>query len=260
MKMSDLYEAPIVDLAVTGSEEPGAFDEKDTKAIFNPKWIKNVRTLYKNSSYNINVLIYNDPDIINRRPTFKDGVVAFDSKIIKPIMDSHSLTDPHNSINVLLLQNEGVDKIPLTPWMVGHRLVHAMAFANDAGMDNSRGLTLGQYIQQYYFDMIVRLLNIYYIGIDSTNPRFGEYSITDVVNKTFTYGSARNKKITRTGEAVVDSLVQYLVKNKITVNEFQPFDNTTIINKKYVDHIVGELNSSAKKIFDNCVGLGVFVL
>lgn len=246
MKMSDLYEAPIQDLEVIGSNEAGTFDANDTKAIFNPKWIKNVKQLYKNTPYNINVYIYNSPDGVPTNVHYKSP--QFSDDFVKNITGG-SMTDPDNSINVMLLQNEGDDKIPLTPWMIAHRMMHAMVAAEYSWGYDSRLLT------KKYYTLVVRLMNIYLYGRDITTAAFSKEEVQQGVHNIFTFGSARKHKVTRLGEGILDSLVQYLVKGKVVIKSFDQQDLS-----KTVDDIEKQMNETAKQIFDYAVGRGLFIV
>ena len=143
----ELTESPMADFEIHGdANTAGSFTDDDLRAIRNPKWLQKVHTAFANSTdHYFNVYIVNLKDAILPAPD-RDADVhyRFDSsmnakkydhigkfpgligpayveKLIGKLPPNHE-----NCINVLLVENEGENKISLTPWMLAHRIIHAL--------------------------------------------------------------------------------------------------------------------------------------
>jgi hypothetical protein len=113
-------------------------------------------------------------------------------------------------INVVLCNNEGDARVPLTPWMVAHRIVHAFFNANS-------GNHVGDDPEIYYNFMK------YHRGMNSAitlikNEKIKPMLATELYATLASFGSARNHKVTRDSEFIIDIAVQYFLKGKFEFN------------------------------------------
>ncbi|MAZ56845.1 hypothetical protein CL653_03570 [bacterium] len=244
MKITDLIEAPIADLTIYGADEPdGSFSNSDSKALRNPKWVKKVRNLYRNFPFNLNLIIFNAPnDVIpyfgkqtqfsgnetRPRKTVQNsderpwcGLFPLDTPKPQPkwfikTADAE-LTDAENSINVILVQNEGVQKVPLTPWIVGHRICHAILDRNDYSITKHHpsDVFMKTYIQNLS-KLYKRLLEIVRgRPVDTYNLAL---KVVNLASEIHTFRSARTRNLANAGELFVECMTQYMINGKLIVN------------------------------------------
>lgn len=212
-------EAPIADLDISGDlDNEGSFRQSDLNALRNPKWAAKVRKMFEKAPFDINVYFVNFPDgKMNGR--FPDNPVFdnFEFDLRKHFARTSGIIDQRtfqkftgstptnwdNSINALLAENEGDGRVALTPWMVGHRLVHAIY---DAAQE--RG---GYSDMKQAEDRMMRNYTYFYRKLSDYNTE----DHNEVGKKYGTTRAARLGTMTNMGEWMVDICVQWLVFGRV---------------------------------------------
>lgn len=136
MKLKDLTEAPIGDYATLGrwGDEPGGRSfrhEKDRRLIQNPQAIEKVRQKFGNTDHVLNFYFIDHPQVTKNA---ERGYMSPDElKAEMPAAwelvqqrEQQEGTDPSKAINVLFVGNAGVNRVAMTPWIMAHRIGHAM--------------------------------------------------------------------------------------------------------------------------------------
>jgi len=243
MWWKDLREAPLADFGAFGdTDTPGSLRADDLRAIHNPKWREKVYRTFRNTPYDFNVYVYNAPEGIapvGRGYGFVgDPIKVNDLKNIGKYVGIQPLSvirqligkDPPNaedSITVVLVENEGADRVALTPWILAHRVVHAMLYS--AQSDPVRGMQPGQNLQisvhvQNIFKLFSTMFNDIeksfdqsahhkhkFMNLEGTSERINEFA-----KLIATFRSGRMGKLSNPGEFIVESITQYLVIGKVT--------------------------------------------
>lgn len=191
-----LEEAPLGDFDVLGDRnaEHGSFSPSDQKAFNNPKWLKKVESHFSRVEQKINIYLYNAPE-----GKFADGSTSAASysgrlygteraEFIKGALGVDYPRDEAEAINFYMADNEGADKFSLTPWILAHRLSHALLESRDTNVS----------------DFIRTSREVIREVQDNLSYRYDAF---------FTFKSAEN--VTRSGELIVDLLTQYIVQGRI---------------------------------------------
>lgn len=178
MRWKEINEAPLADFGAYGDlDREGSFRSDDLRAIRNPKWLEKVRSGLSRSNYLYNIYLFNG----------EDGYVTFDENGVEgysranvrdlstlnrwagvyPISKLKQITgrDPpsnyYDCINLLLTENEGAERMPLTPWMLAHRMSHAILYAGTDRTAN-KDQELSVKVNEFY-----RLMTNFVSGVSS---------------------------------------------------------------------------------------------
>lgn len=267
MLTKELFEAPLADFDVFGDQHiEGSFRSDDLRAIRNPKWRAKIFKAFEKTQFNFNIYLYNGAEGMAPVGLHSQPVQVNDLKNIKkyvgiqPIAVIRNLIgkDPPNSdksITVVLVENEGAERIALTPWILAHRVVHALFYARQE--DDTRGPEPGQnqQISRAGGD-IVRTTN-QFLGImerqfeQSVNHKHVRDVTTDLartneIAKLITkFHSGRVGKLSNSGEIVIELVTQYLVNGKITFQ--RPVMDSTGRTPPLNPSIDGELLNLARE-------------
>lgn len=143
-----MREAPIDDYALIGNwgdrEKSNSYhDRKDRKLVQSPKMIERTRKAFGQTEHVLNLYFANLPGL---RKFMEHGVMTPDElaknmpkawELIKQRQQAEG-TDDSGSINVIFTTNAGVNKVPMTPWIMAHRIGHAInAGGTGANVPNS---------------------------------------------------------------------------------------------------------------------------
>jgi hypothetical protein len=125
MRWKEINEAPLADFGTYGDlDTEGSFRPGDLKAMQNPKWIEKVDNYLKKCPRDINLYLVNKAG--NREfvtISELDGVQPL--SVVEKIIGK-KVPNSEQSITVVLMHNEGAERIALTPWIVAHRIAHAL--------------------------------------------------------------------------------------------------------------------------------------
>lgn len=236
---SALNEAPLADFETFGDlDAEGSFRKDDLKAVRSEKWLTKVNAQFKNFPFPLNVYVYNgEGGMVKVRGK---NVAARELEqtlrhagLVSPA-DAQSLIgkvppDFATSINAILIENEGAERVPLTPWILGHRICHALLIPAEAAADNPNRIPDPK-VQQAG-EALFRLYNHFLRGIESglsKDPEFDRrvkdtpdgrlYDITVhnmIAQRIGTMRSARTGKLANTGEFLVELMVQVMIQGKV---------------------------------------------
>lgn len=129
MKINDivnLTEAPIGDYETIGDFEKNSSirDPRDRKLITNPKTIERVKSKFNNTEHNFNLYFVNMPKATHHKEV---GEVSEDwvrENLGDEVMDKVDMAS--NGINVIFTNNSGAERVPMTAWIMAHRIGHAL--------------------------------------------------------------------------------------------------------------------------------------
>jgi hypothetical protein len=245
----NLIEAPVDDIQTMGNwnkatKSKNKYDSSSIKLLNNPEYIKRLKTKFaSNVPYIFNLYFIKSPKAsqhVEYGPITEEKLREFISDVdVSPIINA-SKANPE-SITIIFTNNSGVEKIPLTPWMIAHRISHSM------------------YRSQFSYDSYNQLSNEYkhfLRQINSTlegcyNIRGGFFSrdeaLVKLVNGLGTFRSARENKITRPFEFIHEVFAQYLTTGNI---EFNSYNNDELC----ADQFKTEFESSIYYILNKCKG------
>lgn len=240
-----LWETPLADFGAFGDPTtPGTLRADDLRAIRNPKWHAKLVHAFGQTGFNFNIYLYNGAG--GKTPISHEGIpfpadlknlerfvgvypVAAISRLIgKPVPEAQ------HSITVALLQNEGTDRIPLTPWMLAHRVVHALFYAgSDETHQHGRDTGIAHATSRLFatfttlFSQVERLLDrspVYHALTKQVWDEPGTAKLNDTARINLIGRligkprSARSGNLSSPGEFIIESVVQYLLTGRVSFN------------------------------------------
>lgn len=220
-KFINIVEAPIQDYEQIGDKNiAGTLERSDLKVISNPQWKTKLLHSFRNVPEPINIYVanYNTDQYVDvkDRDTSIRPMTDIDHQSFRPwtqlISGQYSANgfekqfgflppNVNESITVLLTHNFGDGKIPLTPWMIIHRMIHAFNFRNDIVRVNNADVRHMDDAAQQIFK-IIDMCQYY--------SKLGHTALGKVVS---TLRSARSG-IERKGELVIELISQYFIKGR----------------------------------------------
>lgn len=221
-----------------GSGKKGSFRLDDLKALRSLKWAAKLERFFARTPYDFNIYAHN---------TFDGKCFGFDAMggdhvhnwaghcsfdTIYNVIGAYP-PERNTSITVLLMENEGDERVPLSPWMLAHRISHSL-FAS-AALENG---------PQAVIDAGRRYDEVFSIGFwdayDRVQKQRSIFSMVDLAHEIGTNGAARNKKYNRIGEFPHDLMTQYMNIGEIRLNDAPEYQ--------------ASLMEAARKMLDACVG------
>jgi hypothetical protein len=224
-----LQEAPIQDLGHVGDFDRGSSfrHQRDRRIVTHPASIENIKKKFGNTKHNINILFVNTAKA-NRHT--EHGTVDKNwirEELGDEVLQKVNSMNTENAITIIFTNNKGDQRIPMTPWIMAHRMMHVFA----------RGK-----IRPYYTDAadeLIRFTSDYvlptYLGYDRKVPptydtmggrsfRGGDNRKTQLLfkhlfHKIGTFKSARDKKLRDWFEVINEVGAQYLITGDVKFNE-----------------------------------------
>lgn len=234
-----LDEAPIRDLERVGDwKGGGSFRKKDQKLLTNPKAIEKIRKQWEQTPYTFDIYLLNIPEL-NKEEYKEYGELIPGSEVNIIIKDGLGREVPRSDdgITILFNGNYGTEKVPMTGWIMAHRLGHAIRVRNREAW--------GRYTTevQYVFREVLRL----YRGLEDTirsvngSGGFGDWEKQRSDEKKMKYiaqalgsmRSARQGKLVNFYEFYHELLAQWITTGSIT---FRPLERSIVIGKREWGH------------------------
>jgi hypothetical protein len=219
MKIADLInEAPLADYQPLGDfSKPGPFRGPDKKLV--PHQVNQLKTakFFEQTPYDFRLFFSN---ISGTGKYSEYGKMSPD--VLKQVFGEQAeqiLQGSENAITVVFVGNKGDSKVMLTPWMMAHRIGHAIQANIRRGTSNGGTWKAAE---DHFFGTINSIIADYY-GKKATN-QFGnkmnnalskEY--TALFNAIGTQRSSRNGEITRPYEFLYELFAQYLGTGAVTL-------------------------------------------
>jgi predicted DCC family thiol-disulfide oxidoreductase YuxK len=217
-----IVEAPVSHYEPIGDfSKPGSFkDPVDKKLVVHPVNIDKVYKFFQDVSHDFRIFPVNLPKMMK----YRESGEASPEKI-KEIFgkDADRILNGHESaITILFLGNFGAERVMLTPWMVAHRLGHAIQASN---RQVSKTTTAWGKAEQLFFKSINEILAEFY-GKKSSSGNYGvshiKWDMSDAYSALFnsigTQRSSRTGQIKRPYEFLHELFAQYLKTGEITFN------------------------------------------
>jgi len=257
-----IAESPLSDFEIHGDVHTvGSFDNTDLKAMRNPKWVEKVHNAFSKTPFKFNIYIVNLPEAIIPAPDNQSHVrYRFDNamnvreypsirRLIGQIAPEYAQKileklppDHENSINVLLVENEGDNKIALTPFIVAHRVVHSMLAAN---------YSIDHIITNEFWNFSHRLTNMIF-GKGNRWHIAKKEEILEALALVGTTRAQRTNNLNSAGEFVIEMGAQYLIVGRIKPfrNDFSRIDDFNASQQEEIDKFLVEFNNKFNELFE----------
>jgi len=271
-ELANVTEAPIRDFEYETGGEPerfdpekgkGGFRKKDRKLLMNPKAVEKIKRQWEKTPFNFDVYLLQIAAL--NKPEYREyGLVKPGTDVSlairlglagmsmedyerwaedktggekgKFVMDLPAVPNSDDGITILFNGNYGVDKIPLTGWMMAHRVSHAVQRPEFRYQKTRRMPEYENFIRSVN-NMFREIVRPYGAGekLSRYEPwpirenvwdRYGrgermtaERTYAYIANQIGTMKSARDNRIDRIGEFYHELFAQYLLTGKITFND-----------------------------------------
>ena len=258
MRLKQFVEAPIEDYTTLSdrpdskpgdsssiSKDPEAFakrsssftDKRDRILSTNPKAVQQLKKKWARIGEEVYVYVVNTKEARNHTEV---GVV--DREWLEknmPAVAPH-IPEHEDGITILYTNNKGAEKVPMTPWIMAHRLAHAMA--RMTGMSGNRTISEYSEAERSINEVVNTILQDEY-GYRGPTKR-GSYRDEreaqsfrrfEILRRKFfeeigTFRSARNKKLREDFEFLNEVIAQYIITGKIT---FNPIPQKIVLKKAW---------------------------
>lgn len=230
-----LTEAPVTDYKTFGDfSKSHSFKKRDRAIITSPKSINNTKQKLGKTEHNLNLYFINSKEA-NRHTEI--GVVSLNwvkQNLGDEIYNYISNKLEEDAINVIFTNNKGEQGVPMTPWIISHRIAHALS-KNDY---TRYGQTHAQF-QEYReagnslreaFNDLIECYGIqtqtFSKHISDTNAqqylnlndRQKQLLFKQIGSQVCTFKSARDGKIREWFEILNELFAQYIVTGRIQFN------------------------------------------
>lgn len=219
MKINEvLIEAPLADYEPIGDfNKPGPFRGPDKKLVPHPVNKLKTAKFFEKTPYDFRLFFSNIP---GTGKYSEYGKMAPDT--IKEIFGENAqqiLQGSEDAITIVFVGNKGDSKVMLTPWMMAHRIGHAVQANIRRGTSNGGTWRAAE---DHFFGVVNGIIADYYgkrvsnqFGNKVNNALSKEYNA--LFNAVGTQRSSRNGEITRPYEFLYELFAQYLGTGKITL-------------------------------------------
>ena len=226
-----LREAPLADFDMIGDPDTeGSFRPDDLKKFRNPVWRDKIVNAFKNTPYKFNIYMLNGEggrvsiggrDLEVRDLGNLEKYVGINPMSVVARLIGKEPPDTKDSITVLMVENEGTNRVGLTPWMLAHRTAHALLYAGQqADRSTSAGYWQANTIRAFYGTMD-SLINesVRYLehsqNFSHMNWNSPGRSVAQVIGK---MRSAKTGNLASVAEFYVEVIAQYLVTGAVSFN------------------------------------------
>lgn len=278
---SPLLEAPIGDFQfIDKSDEmfPGnmkqppirtgsSFRDDDKKALQNPKWREKLLHQFRNVPETINLYAVNAKFLYTYIKSQERIVIANHLSEMDEWAGNYSSEDffhtfgflpegCEDAINFVMVQNEGDERLPLTPWMVGHRMIHALLFDRQ---NPKRDRADYQLSFSHAWSALRWMMRKIEDGWEATHDRkfktSREYTEDNKNMWAAATGlkSARDRRIERSGEVLIELFTQYLFTGDFKIStEWMGWDDPE--NEEKLESEIRKWEQAAKERFGAAMG------
>lgn len=219
MKIRDIInEAPLADYQPMGDfNKPGPFRGPDKKLVPHPVNQLKTAKFFEQTPYDFRLFFSN---ISGTGKYSEYGKMSPD--VLKQVFGENAdaiLKGSEDAITVVFVGNKGDSKVMLTPWMMAHRIGHAIQANIRRGTSNGGTWRAAE---DHFFGTVNGIIADYYgkrvpnqFGNKVNNSLSKEYNA--LFNAIGTQRSSRNGEITRPYEFLYELFAQYLGTGNITL-------------------------------------------
>lgn len=188
------------------------YDRASVKMLTNPNNVERIKNKWSKFDHSIDIYF-----VKSSQASKHVEVGQVDADFPKRELNIDIKPDP-DKITLIITNNVGSPKIPLTPWILAHRFGHAIR----------RDYRKGYFSLYYYYEEFSK--NVDYAMADIAHDLYNIQDwkrLSPLKKKKFaeaigTFASARNNKLRDYGEFINELLAQYVITGEITLNNNPP--------------------------------------
>jgi len=215
-------EAPVDEIMTIGSgwtdpkqkEKKQKYDAPSIALLTNDKYLQKAKAeIAKDLDYNFSFYFAKSKKAQQHR---EYGIISVETlKTLIPDVDFSVIEqnpNMENTINIVFTNNVGDDKVPLTPWMICHRIGHVLY------RSRLRNVEFNKKWDYFEKDLNRNLRDYYNVDFSYFNDPEKRKSLRRVLHKLGTFRSARMNRITRPYEFIFECFAQYMMTGSINFN------------------------------------------
>ena len=223
-----LAEMPVTDYKTFGNfDKAHSFRHANDRAMVTAeKAVRNIHKRLGKTDINLNLYFVNAPGAGKHSEVGEVSMGYVEKNLPKEVAQHLDANEEsiRDSINIIYTNNSGAERVPLTPWMLMHRFMHAVR--RKGGMNSSHGAyveaerhlqsqvkTIMSYYGRQNFDVERRWTG------DYEGARKDQLAFKYLFQHIATFKSARDHKIRDYFEVLNELGSQYVVTNKILFND-----------------------------------------
>lgn len=192
------------------------YDKASVGILKNKNSLERIKTKWSKLEHPIDLYIAKGPEI---HKFYELGRVDFYFVRDKMKLD---ITPNDDNITLILTNNKGDEKVPLTPWIIAHRFGHA--FSRDTVTRNGSDYFWKQ-IQVTVNKLFDEILHIAYgrkLSINDPYSKTNQKIKRELSHALGTFKSARDKNLRNDSEFIHELIAQYIINGKVTLNTKLP--------------------------------------
>lgn len=218
-----LLEMPVANMHHLGDwEKNHSFRDRDRKILKHPKHAEIVKKKFENSNADFNLFFVNSAKANKHTEVGEVDIQFVKNELGDDVYQAveKSRTSDEDAINIIFTNNKGAQRVSMTPWIIAHRLGHALA--------RERG-SRDAYVYKQASDFLIQAMGeiLEYYGKQDFpdnerrifTDRKSQLAMKAFFTKICTFKSARENKIRDWFEVLNELIAQYITTGKIKFNE-----------------------------------------
>jgi hypothetical protein len=247
----DLLEMPI-NVSLRGGEDEGSFRKDDITLATNDKSRAKIAKIWHTSQVDVDLYLLNDASVDDRNGIL--GQAIKNSAIIpKVALRKLNIIPRPDAISLLLTQNEGDQRMPLTGWMIAHRLYHALEQIGE----HIKNVWHPQQLRTY--PQIKKRLSRSQSFVSTTlrlAVKAGGFRYSDL-QRVGTTRAARDANLSNMEELVPEAFAQYILSGKVMFSPMASADADPAILAElnaYIERMQGVMMREFQTLIDYAKG------
>lgn len=216
----ELDEMPL-SVNLMGEPQPGGFRADDIALATNPKAQAKMLRVWHNSVADVDLYLLNTPGDAAHRRRLLDQSSAH-AGAIGPATLQHrfglTIRPRRGAITVLLTNNEGDERMPLTGWMVAHRMFHIFQEAEQRGTGAYAIKAALQSIHEAWVGVMDVAEDAYEYEGSTDLRRKGLHVGAPFIAAIATTKAARDKRLSAHSEMVPEAFAQFMLTGDVRFN------------------------------------------
>lgn len=221
MDLRDLFESPIADFHHIGDfTKNSSFRAQDRKLVTAPKALTKIKAQWRfPEETEFNIIFVNSPDA---RKHMEIGIVTIDwlhENMPRDFEQIEAALD-HDAANIIFTNNNGAERVPMTGWVMAHRVGHALEATTRRGSKDGAGWYMTEAMKEFRVT-VDDILSDWY-GIRSKGRWLGNFPPNGpwlgFLREVCTFKSARENNIRNPFEVPLECLAQYMFAGEIKFN------------------------------------------
>lgn len=220
-----LQEAPIGDFEFIGdpSRNSSFRDRRDRLLVTNPRSVEHIKQKFSGVRQTVNMFFVNSPKANKHTEIGRVDENWIRKELGEDVYNTVMNSDTSNAVNIIFTNNKGVQRKPMTAWIIAHRMGHV--FSRPSPNDNPKFTYAIDQMAYWSGEILQRYSRNY------SNYRFHKFTQmwradrkVQLALKNFyqdigTFRSARDRKLRDFFEMYNELFAQYLTTGRIRFNE-----------------------------------------